>query len=104
MTSKHKSKFKCKKCDKTFQSNQTLISHMDTVHSKDSQKENDSDESSILKSFISESEEIFSDEAYFECKICDGEFIDEETLNHHNDKYHKPSPHEVTFFNPSASH
>ena len=104
MENKHKVKFLCQECDTTFQSNKILRSHVETVHSNDSLKEVKSDESSILKSFKSESEEeMLNHEADYECNICDGEFIDAETLEHHNDTHHKTRQHEITFFNPSAS-
>ena len=99
----HEVKFLCQECSKTFESNQELRSHVTTVHSNNSLKEDGSNESSILKSFESGSEEMLSHDANYECNICDGEFIDAETLNHHNETYHKTSPHEMTFFNPSAN-
>ena len=104
MENEHEVKILCQECNKTFKSNQTLRSHIETVHSNDSLKEDESNESSILKSFESVSEEeILNHEADYECNICDGEFIDAETLEHHNDTHHKTRQHEITFFNPSAS-
>ena len=70
----------------------------------EAKNEINSTESSLLKSFDSPSEdEISSYEAEYECNICDGEFINLEAFQQHNNKYHNKTPHEITFFNPSAS-
>ena len=120
----HVQNFQCKKCDSRLSEGENVIKHMENEHvsaidfqkcneilankhidedQNDSLKDNVSNESSILKSFESVSEEDrFSHEEEYECNICDGEFIDYETLQHHNEIYHKISPHEKTFFNPSA--
>ena len=118
------------KCENITEKKNKMNRHMEKDQDK-SAAEVKSTESSLLKSFESKSEEnISSNEAEFECNICDGEFIDFEALKHHNDTHHKTSfqcqqceedfmnsedlkthqdlehnanPHERTFFNPYAS-
>ena len=103
----HMQNFLCHNCDNRYSKDETSRIHTENVHvskvDKDEAKnEINSTQSSLLKSFDSPSEdEISSYEAEYECNICDGEFIDLESLQQHNDKYHNKSPHEKTSFNPS---
>ena len=102
---------KCHICEQTFSSEENLISHMEKEHTKGVLEEDiiihiekdlthgliesNSANSSLLKSFESNSEEDLVSENEigdeYECNICDAKFIDIETLKRHNEDYHKLS-------------